>query len=40
MAGECLRGLSTSDIPELRGGIASTGDEDILVWTQRETGQG
>lgn len=35
MADECLSGLSASNIPELGGGIASAGDEDVLIWAQR-----
>lgn len=32
---EGLRSATTAYIPELRGGITSTRDKDILVWAKR-----
>lgn len=34
---ESLSGLSTPDVPELSGCIASAGDEDVLIWAERQT---
>jgi hypothetical protein len=38
MANKSLRGLSASNIPEFGGGIASAGDEDVLIWAKRQAG--
>lgn len=36
MTSEGLSGLATTNIPELGSSVASTGDEDILVWSKRQ----